>query len=107
MSYVTEGECGMAIGSWLCITCTIILAAVYVLDKIMHLNMLLHCCVMGYNKIVRRKKLIFLFQEMFCMLQTVWSCVTERYNLVRGFYMLGRIPLGRTVLSGMLVKRMR
>jgi hypothetical protein len=43
----------MAVGSWLYITCTIILAAVYVLDKIM----LLHCCVMGYNKIVRRKKL--------------------------------------------------
>lgn len=40
MFCVTEGECGMVVGSWYYMKCTVILAAVYVFRIIMHLNML-------------------------------------------------------------------
>jgi hypothetical protein len=37
------------------------------------------------------------------MLEAIWSCVTEHYNLTRDFCMLGRIPQDLIVWSGILM----
>jgi hypothetical protein len=80
----------------------------YILDKIMHYKSAASLLYYGLQENSKKKDtLISFIQEMFCVLETVLSCVTEHYNLVRSFCMLGRIPLALIMLSGMLVRRKR